>query len=334
MWHTLAEYARWAPSPHNTQPTRLHVVDAERAELHFVSQRGLPVGDPVGRFTHLTFGIFAETLRVAAHARGFELEITYTGEPLYGDDRPMRKVADLRLCNVGVRIDDLDPDLILRRRTNRRPYNNRPMPAHVVNELCSEARRYGHTFATSSDAAAIQSIKELNRDSLYHDLAHPDFRSELSSWLRYSEHEARMTGDGLSAGAMALPGWLLKGVMRFHRLFTAPVASQATQHVYMQTMTGIPTVAWIQGDFVDADDWTSAGHLMMRLWLILTRHGVDWQPYGSIITNDAARRSMTEKFGMVEGDGGRDMVWLLVRMGYSDHEPVRSRRLDVAEVLA
>lgn len=100
----------------------------------------------------------------------------------------------------------------------------------------------------------------------------------------------------------------------------------------MRTMSGISTVGWLQGHFRDPDEWITAGRLMMRLWLILTRHGIEWQPYGSIITNDASRAAMVKKFGMSEGESGRDMVWLLVRMGYSDHEPAGSARLPLSEV--
>ena len=333
MWQELAEYARWAPSPHNTQPTRLHVVDDEHAELHFEVGRGLRVGDPLGRFTHVTFGMFAETLAIAAHAGGYELDVSYCGTPLYDGEAPRKKVADLRLRRVGPPIDDLDPALTMRRRTNRHPYNDLPVPQGVLRELREEARRFGHSFHATTDAAAIRAVKELNRDALYHDLAHADYRRELGTWLRYSEREARATRDGLSPRAMVLPGTLMRGVLKAHRLFSAPGLEQVTKHVYMKTMTGISTVAWIKGDFVSPRDWTAAGHLMMRLWLILTSHGVDWHPYGSVITNDDARRSMTDKLGISEGEGGRDMVWLLVRLGCSDHEPARSRRLDLAEVV-
>ena len=72
---------------------------------------------------------------------------------------------------------------------------------------------------------------------------------------------------------------------------------------------------------------------MIRMWLILTRHGVAWHPYGSVITNDDARRSMVEKFGMQEGPDGQRMVWLLVRLGYSGKTPVRSERLPIEEIL-
>lgn len=334
LWSELVEYARRAPSPHNTQPTRLRILDRDRAQLVFVAGRGLPVGDPEGRFTYLTCGIVVETLRIAAHARGYELAAEYTGGPLYQELHDgVRTVADLRLVAHGRQIEDLDPTLVHRRRTNRHPYNDRPIPAAVIGHLREEARRCGHAFHVSTDPLAVRWVKELNRDALYHDLEVDRYRQELGSWLRYSEKEARQTGDGLSPGALVLPGWLLKGFMRYHWLFSAPVLKQLTQRVYMRTMTGISTVGWLQGPFANAEDWIRAGQLMLRLWLILTEHGIDWQPYGSIITNEQFRGSMVHRFGMREGEGGHDMVWLLVRMGYCDHEPVRTARLPLSEVV-
>ena len=333
MWTQLAEYARLAPSPHNTQPTRLHVIDVETAELYFLPDRGLSVGDPEGRFTYLTFGIFVEILRIAAHAEGYELQASYVDGPLYSGSREPRKVADLRLVFRGSTIADLDPALIRRRRTNRQPYDGLPLPADVLTELRTECEKYGHTLDVSTDRSAIQWVKELNRDALYHDLEHERYRQELGAWLRYSDAEARRTRDGLSARALAMPGWLLAAVLRHHRILSAPGVRPLTQWLYMRTMTGISTVGWIKGNFVAAADWTQAGELMIRLWLILTKHGIDWQPYGSVITNEAARSSMVDKFGIEEGNGGRDFAWLLVRMGYPTREPAASERLTLSEVM-
>lgn len=332
MWHEFAEYARRAPSPHNTQPARLRVVDAHHAEVYFATDRGLPVGDPEGRFTHATFGIFVESLRIAAHARGQALDTTFAGEPLRRSGRD-QKVADLRLHDRGAPIPDLDPALLLERRTNRHPYDARPLPPEVVAELCEEARRHGHRFRVATDPDAVQWVKLLNRDALYHDLEHDAYRQELDRWLRYSDAEADDRGDGLSPGALVLPGWLMRGMIRHHRLLSAPVLEHLTGRIYLRTMAGISTVGWVQGDFAGPQDWRRAGALMLRLWLILTRHGIDWQPYGSVITNDAARRRMVDMFGMREGDAGHDMVWLLVRMGYSQREPTDSQRLPVTEVV-
>ncbi|HYN98685.1 MAG TPA: hypothetical protein VEU28_03330, partial [Actinomycetota bacterium] len=205
VWRELAEYARWAPSPHNTQPVRIKILDEERAGLYFVPERGLAVGDPVGRFTQMTFGITAEILRIAAHARGYELEVTYEGQPLYQAPEP-EKVAELKLVSVSSPVPDLDPALILQRRTDRNPYNNQPVPAEVVEELKAEAARYGQTFEVATDRQSIRWVKELNRDVLFHDLEHPVYREELQGWLRFSDREAAERRDGLSARAMVLPG--------------------------------------------------------------------------------------------------------------------------------
>ena len=334
MWTQLAAYARWAPSPHNTQPTRLRIVDDATAELYFVPARGLPVGDPRGRFTYLTFGIFSEILRIAAHARGYELHATFPGGPLYDrQDVGPRKVADLRLEPRDAAIADLDPALVLRRRTNRLPYDGRPVPPLVLGQVREEARRFGHTIHVSSERHEVEWVKELNRDVLYHDLEHDPYREELRSWLRLSRDDARRRHDGLTPETLALPGWLLTTVMRYHRVVSAPGLKHLTQRAYMQTMTGISTVGWIKGDFVDEQDWVRAGQLMTRVWLILTEHGIDWQPYGSVITNHAARAAMVDKLAITEGSGGRDMVWLLVRMGYATQAPTRSDRLSLSEVL-
>lgn len=332
-WHTLAEYARRAPSPHNTQPTRLKVLDGERAEVWFAPDRGLPVGDPEGRFTQTTFGIFVEILTIAARARGYDLEAGYTYRPLYRGGGGLEKVADLRLIRRAGPVPDLDPDLVLRRRTNRHPYNAHPVPPEVIAELEAEAGRFGHTFQATTDPQAVRYVKELNRDALSHDLEHGAYREELAAWIRYSAGEARRRRDGLSPEALVLPGWMLWLVMGSHRGLSVPGLEQLARWLYMATMRGISTVGWLQGDYATREDWTRAGHLMLRLWLILTAHGIDWQPYGSVITADAARRSMVEKFAMQEGEGGRDMVWLLVRLGYSDHEPARSHRLPLEEIL-
>lgn len=332
-WRALAEQARWAPSPHNTQPTRLRILGPDRAELWFVPERGLPVGDPRGRFTHVTFGIFAEILSIAAHGRGLDLEIAHRHEPLYRGGAGPEKAADLRLSRPGRPIPDLDPGLITERRTNRHPYDDSPVPDAVLARLRDEARRHGHRLRTTTDPRAIRWVKELNRDALLRDLGDERYRAELASWLRFSAAEAQRRGDGLSAEALALPGWLLRGVMRHHRLFSAPILRHLTQRLYMATMRGISTVGWIQGDFATIGEWTRAGHLMIRLWLILTEHDLCWQPYGSVITTEEARRSMVDRFDIDEGRAGRDMAWLLVRLGACEREPARSHRLPLEEVL-
>ena len=49
------------------------------------------------------------------------------------------------------------------------------------------------------------------------------------------------------------------------------------------------TVGWISGPLDTHDDQFRAGMTLMDAWITLTEHGYYLQPYGSIITDDAAR---------------------------------------------
>lgn len=325
-WEVLASYARRAPSPHNTQPVRLRPHDRHHATLEFVVARGLPVGDPQGRFTHATVGIVVEILAIAAHSLGFELDVDLALPPLYGHGRDVVPVAELQLLRRPTPIHDLDPALILQRRTNRHPYDDEPVDPAVIERLRAEAARFGHTFRVSDDRRAVRWVKELNRDALIHDLGNDDYREELAAWVRTSNREAARRRDGLSPAAMAMPGWLLGAVLRHHWLLTAPILGRLVQRIHLATMRGVSTVGWLQGDFADPADWTRAGRVMIRLWLILTEHGLYWQPYGSVITAPDARAAMVDRFSITEGEHGRDSAWLLVRLGSCDTEPARSLR--------
>lgn len=331
IWQNIAEYARWSPSPHNTQPTRLKIIDEQTAEVYFKRERGLPTGDPLGRFTFATFGIFIEIIKIAAASLHYRIEINFDLQPLYQDEASLQRIATLHLIH-DESIDDLDAALITQRRTSRLPYNNQPIPDNVMQMLTDEAKLFGHTISSRTDKQAVDWVIELNKDSLFYDLSHKHYREELRGWLRYSHKEAVTKKDGLSAEAMYLPGWLLHSFMYQHWLYTNPLTRDVAEHIYEKTMKGIATVAWIQGPYKTREDWVSAGRLMIRLWLIMTEQGYYWQPYGSIITNDEARQKMIHNFNITDERDGENMVWLLLRMGQSG-EPVRSERLPLEEIL-
>lgn len=329
IWYKIGEYARWAPSPHNTQPARLKVIDDTHAQIIFVPSRGLYIADPKGHFTLTSLGIVTEICKIAAAGLGYKLIYTYRADALYpgGDYETPQLIADLTL-RTDKTAKDLNPQLILKRRTSRLPYNSRKIDQRVVQELQKEAEAWGHRLVVRDDPEAIRWIIELNQDSLFNDLEDRGIREELKKWLRYSHQEARKAKDGLSAEAMQLPGWLMKSFFHKHGFWTLPGVKQFTHWVYGRTMRGIASIAWIQGPFVTTNDMLRTGHLLIRLWLIMTQYNVYLQPYGSIITNDKSRQAMLKKLSIGDEAGGKQMVWLLMRLGYSN-EPPRSERLPI-----
>jgi hypothetical protein len=332
-WHRIATYAQRCPSPHNTQPFRLRIHDEAVAELLFLPRRGLPTADPLGRFTWLTAGIFAEICAIAAHSFGYELTADWDHTPMYagGDTETPQVLARMTLTDAGKRLPDLDPQLILDRHTSRLPYDGRSVPAAVIAELQAEAQRLGHRFETRSDRQAIRWVVELNRQALFHDLDNAPLRTELTRWLRYDRREEDLMRDGLSARCLTFSPRLFRSFFTRHRFWTMPGVRSVVGWVYGATMKGIGTIGWLRGPYRDSRDWVAAGRCMIRLWLLLTKNGIYWHPYGSVITSEDARTNMIRYLGLGDEQGGEDMVWLLLRLGQSKAPPL-SHRLPLEEI--
>jgi len=326
-WHRVAIYAQRCPSPHNTQPFRIRIRDAETAELLFLPRRGLPTADPLGRFTWLTAGIFAEICSIAAHGEGLAVDIAWDHSPMYpsGDVETPQVLARMTLSRAVKPVADLDPQLILNRQTSRLPYDGTAVPAEVIAELKAEAERLGHRLETRSDREAIRWIVELNRQALFHDLDNDPLRNELTKWLRYDAREEDLMRDGLSARCLTFSPRLFRSFFTRHRFWTLPGVRNIVGLVYGATMKGIGTIGWLRGPYRDSSDWVSAGRCMIRLWLMLTRAGIYWHPYGSVITSEDARTNMIRYLGLGEERGGEDMVWLLLRLGRSKAPPLSHR---------
>jgi hypothetical protein len=326
-WSDLIDVARWAPSPHNIQTWKVRPRSDVAADLLYDPKRTLPATDPAGAFTKAGLGIFVEMLAIAAAARGRTLEVEW--DPFELDSRapaPAR-VASLQLTDGGA--DELDAELIRRRRTSRLPYDGRPVSADVVRELEQVCESFGHRLTTSSDRDLVEWVLELNRDTLFYDLGDERARAEIGSWLRFSERAAAARRDGFSPRCLGFPGWLLFVFFRLPALAELPGINGAIRRSYFATMAGTQTVAWIQGPFGGHADSLEAGRLLARLWLTLTKHGVQLHPFGSIITNRRANARLRERIQIADGETA---PWLIVRLGYSA-EPPRSHRLRTDELL-
>jgi hypothetical protein len=334
VWHDIGRHAHRAPSPHNTQPYRLKIVNDREADVIFLPRRGLYVADPLGRFTWLTAGVFIEICSIAAHSLGFALDAAYDYSPMYrnGDVETPQAIARLQLTAQSQPFDDIDAKLIFARQTSRLAYDGTICPPQVIAELKAEASRLGHEFVTRTDAEAIRWVVELNKQALFHDLDNDDLRTELTKWLRFDAREEDLMNDGLSARCLTFNGPLLHSFFMHHKFWTMPGVRAVVGAVYGATMKGIGTIGWLRGRYVSNEDWLAAGKVMIRLWLILTRNGYYWHPYGSVITSERARLNMIQYLDLPDEAGGENMVWLLLRLGRSAPPP-RSKRLPLEEIV-
>jgi hypothetical protein len=321
-WKSLVEDARWAPSPHNVQPWQLRCRSDNAAELFCPPDRLLPDTDPGALFIACGVGCFVEALAVAAAARGLALQASPTGNRPGGDE----PVVALELADGGS--DALPADLLRRRRTSRLPYDGTPVGASLLAELEQLARDGGHEWRWSSEPELVRWVVDLNRETLFLDMADPVARREVGGWLRFSTAEAARRRDGFSPAALGFPGWVLRVFFRRHALLELPLVRTCARALYGRTMRGTSTVAWLRGPFETVDDGIAAGRTLMRLWLTMTRAGVQLHPFGSIVTNRVANARLQERIGPDDG-----ALWLIMRLGRSA-EPPRSHRRESDELVA
>ena len=327
-WRTLLDHARWSPSPHNIQPWCLRVVSDREAELCYEPRRLLPDTDPTGRFMMSGFGSFVECLAVSASPEGWALDVEYDGRSFDFHATTVQPLARLRLSPAS-RPPEFDRALLRRRHTSRLAFDGRPAPPALVAELRAIAAAFGHDFQATDDPATVKWVLELNRDTLFYDLAADLNRNELSLWIRYSEVDERARRDGLSARCLDVPGWMVSLLFRHPRWFRTPVFYAIARRYYLGKTRGTRTVAWLRGPFESMPDAFQAGRMLARMWLAMTRAGVVLHPFGSIITNPTAHAIMRERLVL---DESRQPTWLLFRMGYSAPPP-QSLRREVDELL-
>jgi hypothetical protein len=327
LWPELVDLARWSPSPHNVQSWLVRPLGETEAELLYDPARTLPDTDPTGRFITVGLGMFVESVAIAAAARGLRLEVAYDGARV--DPRASASHPFARLSLAPGDGGELGVELLRERRTSRLPYDGRPAPEGVLEQLAALAAAHRHTFRWSNDATLAAAVLALNEETLFFDMTDPVARREIGRWLRFSAVDAARRRDGFSPATLGFPGPLLRLFFRAHRLLALPGVRGGVRRLYRRTMRGTRTIAWLQGPFEHPHEWFAAGRLLQRLWLTMTADGLQLHPFGSIVTNPHANARAHELLRLTPDAG---TFWLAVRLGYS-REPPRSHRLETEQLL-
>jgi hypothetical protein len=194
----LLAWALLSPSPHNTQPWVWSVSDGV-IELRRDNLRLLTVSDPDGRELVIGCGCALEHLL---------LRLGVEGDPVTLEVLPEGAQSDL-LARVRVGSGEpyvSQPELVAQmpsRRTNRTAYHGAPMSAPERDALVKAAAKFGVTLHWVDQAPVRAAVVDLIMQSDREQMANPEFRKELSHWMR-SEHSHQM--DGMEADLLGQHG--------------------------------------------------------------------------------------------------------------------------------
>lgn len=290
-----------APSSHNTQPWRFRIVGS-LLEVHMDTRRHLSVIDRERRQLVQSCGCALFNARVAIRAMGYADELA-----VMPDDANPDLVATIHL---GGRIISAESDLALMRalplrRTNRRPFQPRPVSAIDAGLLAESAKLQGawmerlHPTQKTKIAALIDEADQLQ----YGD---PAFRRELAHWLGSVASRRR---DGIPFVEKEYGSKLPFGVIRALR---SPGLGESFGALEEELVNGAPIVAVIGTDSDDPGAWLSSGQALEAVLLHATHLGLSAAFLNQVLELPELRGRVAE---LLERSGYPQMV---LRLGYPD----------------
>jgi hypothetical protein len=295
-----------APSAHNAQPWRIHVV-AGRYELHYDHHDYLPA-DPEDRDAYLCMGAFCETLALAAAREGLAADVRLVLD---------RAGSDLHIADV-----ELHPSVVTDplaaalddRATNRSHYTSEPLPAALADSL----RELGCVLVPTKQVAQI-----VRRASL---LSWRDrqFVGDLQAWVRSDPDSP----DGMTRRQLGLARyeWLaLRAAFWLGRL-PAPLAS-AYSGRDVRMLRDAPAVVVLCADSEQPADLVDAGRRLLRAWVTICAHGFGYHPISVAIDRPDPRPDVAA----LTGNLGTPVA--LFRIGRPTAPSAPSNRIELADVL-
>ncbi len=319
LWPEIAQLARLAPTPHNTQPFRIRPRSATVADLVLVSERLLPEEDHGNLYVLSAFGTFVATLERAARHHGRAIEIVPVAHLDPGALTKASGVVVLGSARIHGDVPRQASDVLLdARRTSRLPYHDREIAPETLAHFVEVVREGGHRLLLQNDPAVVEPLLALNAAAIIDNLQLSSEREEIRGWHRIGPTPE--FGDGLWQVPMNQPAWELRSAFSVPWLFAVPWLRTFAIHRYLKTQAGTRHVALLCGPFARWPELMLAGRTLFGLWMAMAAHGIYMQPFGSMLTNPRYARQIADEFGVSD-------CWLIMRIGHSDTPP-RAPRLE------
>lgn len=312
------QYAVLAPSSHNSQPWRFAVKD-DVCELRADRTRALPVADPADRELTISCGAALLHLRLALRRFGFAEKTTLL--PVKADPDLLARV---KVGREGPEQDEDDAAAfraILDRRTNRLPYQARPVPAAVLKELEDLARQAGATLHVVTGDVPRQAMAKLIAEADTVQFASAAFRRELALWMHHNRSQHK---DGVPGAAMGMSELASLVAPLVVRTFDVGGGRAARDE---QLALGSPVLA-ILGTPGDAPrDWLHAGVALAAVVLRATALGVAH----SYLNQPVEVPSLRPRLSTFADAVGH--AQLVLRLGYPEQPVAHTPRRSVEDVL-
>lgn len=274
-FRTILESAVCAPSGDNCQPWRFEI-RGNKIDIFNVPEKDTSLFNYKQRASLVAHGALLENLSIAASSCGFAAETV-----IFPDKANPDLIATVSLRETETKEEPLYP-CISQRCTNRKIYDSTLLSEEQKAGLLNAAKESGLgalRLLEGEQKAALAEIICLNDRLVFEN---PNLHAFLFDHVRWNDHEAEETRDGLDIKTLELAPpdafafrflkhWQL---MNFLNTFgVSHIVSKTAKKLAMSASAlGVITVSGSS-----AEDYLSGGRVMERVWLEATRLGLSFQ---------------------------------------------------------
>lgn len=260
----VLNYAVLAPSSHNSQPWLFKMIP-DGVELYADRTRALPVVDSEDRELTISCGAALFHLRLALRRFGYRDNVKTLPDRDDADLLARIKISKNHRTNAK---EKALFDAIVKRRTNRMPFQSRPIPDRLISELHGAASVEGAFLCIVELEEDRNKLADFIAEADRRQMADQSFRRELAAWI----HSNRSTShDGIPAFAIGYKGIVSSMAPLVVRTFDIGKGQAAKDR---QLAAGSPVLAVLVSDGDTVPDWIATGQSLARVLLLARSHEV------------------------------------------------------------
>lgn len=257
-------YAVLAPNPHNRQPWLVDLDDPDTVVLYRDPSRDLPETDPHARQLTIGLGCFLELMTTAASQTGHAVALELFPD---GEAGP---VAIARFAD-GAAPDPLFAH-VMSRRSCKEPFEDRPVPAPLVDRLAPHAD-------IVTDPQRVAALRDLTLDAWMVEASTHRTLKESVDLMRFGKREINANPDGIDLGGAFLESMMVIGMLsREDQLNPDSTGFKEGARIYREMLTATPAYAVLKTPGNDRVQQIDAGRRWLRLNLMTTSLGLALHP--------------------------------------------------------
>lgn len=307
--NNIISIARLAPSVHNTQPWIVNIEDDELV-ISLKPERLLVYGDPTGRQSWISLGIFVESCVVALSAEGFKaINVINQNEKVHIKTKPISgKIAS----------DDISA--LKSRFTDRSIYKAIDIKEKQINEIVKAWHSSSVEVRVVRDREIINKCATLTQQGLMLAMSSPDFSKELSDYIVPT-----------SSTPYGIPITTLKSgkiVSRFTKQLIAKGARrQKEANQEYNRWSSASAIVFILASGDTKPYWLEAGRSYLRTSLAIEKLGLRQATSAAIVEASDFHEDIEK---MLQS---KKRILCMLRVGVSDTKKIYSGRYEVKDLL-